>query len=315
VKDEGTYADERRSPRMSADGKGIGAHRGASLPDGRYLRPSADIRVHPRTSSFAWRYLDSGPLSGAENMALDEAMLAAHAAGEAPPTLRVYGWQPPAISLGKFQQAERSVNLEACRRLGIEVVRRPTGGRAILHTGDEVTFSLVVSAAALGTTGVMDSYRRLAAGIVRALRLLGLEARLVERAAPGRAPAAMDPACFAVKARCDLVVGDAKLVGSAQVQRRGFVLQQNSLPLRLRAEEWSQVFRRAAAPPEAVGLWEAAGREIAYQEVAAALRRGFAEGLGVAMENGHPTKGERERAKALAEEASLLAAPIGGTTR
>jgi lipoate-protein ligase A len=194
-------------------------------------------------------------------------------------------------------------------------VRRPTGGRAILHTGDEVTFSVAVSAAALGTTGVMDSYRRLAEGIVRALRLLGLAARLVERAAPGPTAAAMDPACFAVKARCDLVVGEAKLVGSAQVQRRGFVLQQNSLPLRLRAEDWSHVFRRAAAAPEAVGLWEAAGREIPYQEVAAALRRGFAEGLGVSLEDGHLTDGECSRAAALAAEASLLAAPTGGASR
>ncbi len=267
------------------------------------------------TSSSAWRYLDSGPLPGAENMALDEAMLEAHAAGEAPPTLRVYGWQPPAISLGKFQQADRSVDLEACRRLGIDVVRRPTGGRAILHTADEVTFSIAVSTASLGTTGVMDSYRRLAEGIVRALRLLGLDARLVERAAPGPAAAAVDPACFAVKARCDLVVGEAKLVGSAQVQRRGFLLQQNSLPLRLHAEEWLQVFLRAAAAPEATGLWEAARREIGYQEVATALRRGFAEGLGVAMENRPLTDGELARARPLTAQATLLTAMTGRTNQ
>jgi lipoate-protein ligase A len=145
----------------------------------------------------------------------------------------------------------------------------------------------------------MDSYRRLAAGLVAALRLLGLDARLVERGAPatasGQARVAQDPACFAVKARCDLVVGGAKLVGSAQVQRKGFLLQQNSLPLRIALEDWPRVFRRPALPPEAVGLWEAAGRKIAYAEVAAALRRGFAESSGLALEASSPTEAEVRR--------------------
>jgi len=244
-----------------------------------------------------WRYLDSGPMSGAENMAFDEAVLEAHADGLVPPTLRVYGWHPSAVSLGKFQRVERAVDLEACRRMGLEVVRRPTGGRAILHTAEEVTFSLVISTARLGTTGVMDSYRRLAAGLVAALHLLGMEARLVERGAPaaaasGHAGVAQDPACFAVKARCDLVVGGAKLVGSAQVQRKGFLLQQNSLPLRIALEDWPRVFLRPALAPEAVGLWDAAGRKIAYAQVAAALRRGFAESSGLALEASSPTEAE-----------------------
>jgi lipoate-protein ligase A len=248
-----------------------------------------------------WRYLDSGPLPGAENMALDEAILEAHAAGLVPPTLRVYGWHPSAISLGKFQRVASTVDSEACRALGLDLVCRPTGGRAILHTAEEVTFSLIVSAARLRTTGVMDSYRRLAEGIVAALRSLGLAARLVERTAaappPPRTP---DPACFAVKARCDLVVENAKLVGSAQVQRKGFILQQNSLPLRLRAEDWSRVFLRPALAPEAVGLWEATGREIHYGAVAAALREGFAAVFDAAFEEAALSEGESQRARELA---------------
>lgn len=254
-----------------------------------------------------WRYLNSGPLTGAENMALDEAMLEAHAAGLVPPTLRVYGWHPPAVSLGKFQSLERTVEVEACRRQGIDVVRRPTGGRAILHTAEEVTFSLVVSAARLGTTGVMDSYRQLARSIVAALQALGLEARLVERSGSSVAPpGAPDPACFAVKARCDLVVGKAKLVGSAQVQRKGYLLQQNSLPLRLAVEGWRHVFLRPAVAPEAVGLWEAAGREIPPGEVAAALRRGVEEAFGVECEEGAVAERELLIARALAVERKLV---------
>jgi lipoyl(octanoyl) transferase len=262
-------------------------------------------------SAEVWRYLDSGPLPGGENMSLDEAVLEAHEAGLVPPTLRVYGWQPAAVSLGKFQRLEATVDAAACRALGADVVRRPTGGRAILHTAEEVTFSLVVSAARLGTTGVMDSYRQLAGGIVAALRSLGLDARLVERSAPAPAANPMmapDPACFAVKARCDLVVGEAKLVGSAQVQRKGVILQQNSLPLRIRLEDWSRVFLRAAIAPEAIGLWEAAGREVSYAEMAEALRAGFGEAFGVTFAEAAPTPEETTRQRALVPEVLLSAA-------
>jgi len=239
-------------------------------------------------------------------MATDEAMLEAHAAGETPATLRVYAWQPAAVSLGKFQRAESSLDLEACRRLGVDVVRRPTGGRAILHTAEEVTFSVVASTAMLRTSGVMDSYRALAGGIVAALAELGLTAQLVERDGRSAKPrAALDPACFAVKARCDVEVGGPKLVGSAQVQRRGCLLQQNSLPLRIRLEQWEQVFLRTPVPPEAVGLWEAAGRHISYAEVAAALRRGFGKWFGCVLEEGELTPSERERADALTASARI----------
>jgi len=245
-----------------------------------------------------WRFIESGPRPGAENMAVDGAILEARAAGNVPPTLRVYTWRPPAVSLGRFQPADLSVDFDACRRLGIDVVRRPTGGRAILHTEEEVTFSMVVSARRLGTTGVMDSYRALAAGVIAALRSLGLDARLVERSARTGSPAmARDPACFAVKARCDLMIGDAKLVGSAQVQRNGFILQQNSLPLRLRSEDWQRVFLRAARPPKATGLWDAAKKEIPYPDVAEALRKGFAAAFDVELDQGELSEEELRRAR------------------
>lgn len=252
-----------------------------------------------------WRFIDSGALPGAENMALDQAIMAALLENAAPPTLRVYGWQPDAVSLGRFQRAEASVDLEACRRLGVGVVRRPTGGRAILHTRDEVTFSIAIPAARLGTTGVMDAYRELARGITEALRLLGLDARLVARTGPAGPAAAQDPACFAVQARCDLVVGGAKVVGSAQVQRQGVILQQNSLPLRLHLDRWHEVFRRAAAPPKAVGLAEAAGRPVTYQDVVAALREGFSRAFGTRFTEDSPTEAERRLSAQLIPEVTI----------
>jgi lipoate-protein ligase A len=239
-------------------------------------------------------------------MAIDEAMLEAHIRGETAPTLRVYTWRPPAISLGRFQEAAASVDLDACRGSGVDVVRRPTGGRAILHTEDEVTFSIVISERRIGTRGVMESYRALATAIVTGLRKLGLDARLVERSAILGTASSRDPACFAVKARCDLVVGPSKLVGSAQVHRDGAILQQNSLPLRIRLDDWQRFFRRPSDPPAAVALWEAAGTEVRHDSVAGALRAGFEETFGVELAEGHLTESETTRASELAAHADLL---------
>lgn len=253
-----------------------------------------------------WRYLASGPQPGALNMAVDEAMLESHLRGETPPTLRVYTWRPPAISLGRFQEAETSLDLTACRDAGVDVVRRPTGGRAILHTDEEVTFSIVISEERLGTQGTMACYRALASAIVAGLKDLGLDARLVERAGARETRSAQDPACFAVKARCDLVVGSSKLVGSAQLHRCGAVLQQNSLPLRLRLGDWVRFFRRQPEAPAAVGLWEAAGAELPHARVAGALRKGFEQTFQVELADGEPTEAELRRTAELVSGVDVL---------
>jgi lipoate-protein ligase A len=244
-------------------------------------------------------------------MALDQALFEAYARGESPPVLRIYTWRPSAVSLGRFQDVDSSVDLEACRRLGIDLVRRPTGGRAILHTEEEVTFSMVVSRDRLGTTGVMDSYRKLAGGIITALRLLGLDARLVGRSAPSSARRpGQDPACFSVKARCDLAVGSAKVVGSAQVERDGFVLQQNSLPLRIGLAAWRAVFRRPSEAPAAAGIWELAGAELTYDQVAVALKTGFEEEFGVQLAPCQVSMAEAARATQLTYDSM---APVAST--
>jgi lipoate-protein ligase A len=100
-------------------------------------------------------------------------------------------------------------------------------------------------------------------------------------------------------------VGSAKLVGSAQVQRHGVILQQNSLPLQHPLRLWAAVFRRSGEAPEAAGLWEAAGREVAHGEVARALREGFASAFGVALVDGMLTDGELARAHQLAPSVAL----------
>src|SRR5207248_5632486 len=138
-------------------------------------------------SDAGWRLLLDPPAEGAWNMAVDEVLLDGVAAGSSPPTLRFYSWMPACLSLGYFQPSS-VVNVEGCRGLGIEIVRRPTGGRAILHDR-ELTYSVALPAFVLGhDAGILPSYRRLSLALQAGLARLGIEVSLSpELEAPSRA--------------------------------------------------------------------------------------------------------------------------------
>jgi lipoate-protein ligase A len=160
-------------------------------------------------------------------MASDTALLAEVADG-ARPGLRLYRWDSPTLSLGRFQSYDE-VDLGACRRLGVAVVRRPTGGKALLH-GADLTYAVAIGRPE-GIDGSVDAvYCRLAGALVAGLARLGVEAAIArhERAAEGAAPG---PVCFTSMQGADLRVGDRKLCGSAQVRRGGAVLQHGSILL------------------------------------------------------------------------------------
>jgi lipoate-protein ligase A len=178
------------------------------------------------TATAVWRLLDDVTTRrGAdEQMAADVALLD-RVAGGAPPALRLYQWDPPALSLGRFQPADE-VDRAACARAGVEVVRRPTGGRALLHGGD-LTYAVAMPRPA-GAAGSVDAvYCHLAAGLVGGLARLGVDAAVARH--DGRATG---PVCFTSMQGADLRVGDRKLCGSAQVRRGGAVLQHGSILLR-----------------------------------------------------------------------------------
>ncbi|WP_352429854.1 lipoate--protein ligase family protein, partial [Thermoflexus sp.] len=176
-----------------------------------------------------WRLVVSPPADGATNMAIDVAIAEAVAAGEAPPTLRFYRWDPPCISLGRRQPLE-AVDLERCRVDGVEVVRRPTGGRALLHA-EELTYSVVFPEAdPRAAGGVLETFRRFAEAFAQALRRLGVPEVAM---APALTPAARGDGfvCFAVPTDYELLAGGRKIMGSAQWRHQGVVLQHGSLPL------------------------------------------------------------------------------------
>ncbi len=255
-----------------------------------------------------WRLVESGFADAATNMAVDEAVMLAHEAGLVPPTLRLYGWKPPGVSVGYFQPVQGQIDVDECRRRGYGLVRRPTGGRAILHD-DEVTYCVVIRREMLPCKdGVMASYRYLSRGIESGLRRLGLGATLADKRAdsvksPGPGSAA---ACFAKTARCDLSLAGRKIVGSAQTRSATTVLQHGSIPLSLNVDDMFAVMRpgQGARPRAlaAISLSEGLGRPVTFDEVCKALVVGFQEALGVEIEPGELTPAEVEQAQRLQRE-------------
>jgi lipoate-protein ligase A len=176
-----------------------------------------------------WRLIKSEPARGAWNMAVDEAILTSTSQGINPPTLRLYDWDPACLSLG-YAQPISDVNLTQLEANGWDLVRRPTGGRAILHT-DELTYSVCgLNSDPVLAGDIISSYQRLSAAILSALQQIGLGVQALpnEKDEAGSQP---EPICFEIPSNYEITVNGKKLVGSAQSRRMGGVLQHGTLPL------------------------------------------------------------------------------------
>jgi lipoyl(octanoyl) transferase len=167
------------------------------------------------------------PEKGAANMAIDAAILESVGRGDCPPTLRLYAWNPPCLSLG-YGQSVRDVDLGRLMERGWDLVRRPTGGRAILHT-DELTYSVSIPEThPLAHGSIVESYRRISRALLAALETLGLAAN-ADKKAEGTESVA--PVCFEIPSDYEITANGKKLIGSAQVRRAGGVLQHGTFPL------------------------------------------------------------------------------------
>ncbi len=252
----------------------------------------------------SYRFLDTGAKSAALNMAIDEAILTFHLRGETPPTLRAFAWERPAISLGRFQNVEREILEEECAERSIALVRRPTGGRAVLHV-DEFTYSMTVSTDYGVPTGVVAAYSWLAQGIIAALERFGIHSEV----STNRVSKQQTAACFAFSTQADLTSNGRKLVGSAQVWKENSVLQQGTIPLedggpllfsllRYPSEEERQA--ALAAYEEATASIHRFAPGVTWEEMRAAFQRGFSQALGVPFEAGSLSTGEWRLAQELA---------------
>jgi lipoate-protein ligase A len=250
-------------------------------------------------SPATWRLILDGKTDGPTNMAVDEAILTAVVEGASLPTLRFYGWSPPCVTLGR-SQPHADADEARCRAAGVSVVRRPSGGQAILHT-DELTYSVALcqdDPRAEG--GVLESYRRLSDGLLAGLHRLGAEAmQAVEKKQPLAEPT---PVCFEVPSDYEITSGERKLVGSAQWRSRGGVLQHGTLPLYgdltrivdyLVFSEGEREIRRRSLRSRAVTLEEALGQVFPFSQVAQALADGLAQALNLTLQPGELTDYER----------------------
>ena len=229
-----------------------------------------------------WLLIPYAEHDGATNMALDEEMLAARIAGEIPPALRLYGFVPPCVTIGLSQKMEPSIQ-ERIRGEGIDVVRRPTGGRAVLHLND-LTYSFVGTDTTCGgrfSTSVTESYKQISQGLVAAFAELGV-------------PTAIGPTgvayrhlqdCFMATTGSDLHHNGTKLIGSAQVRRRGSILQHGSVPLNQDPAFMPRLLGEPAKDeaPRHLNLFDLIGREAGIEELQSAFKLGFEKNFGVEL--------------------------------
>jgi lipoyl(octanoyl) transferase len=232
---------------------------------------------------YQWRLILDPPLTGSENMAKDTGLMEEVASGECPPVLRVYSWALPTLSLGYFQDEHKVVDRAACARAGIDLVRRPTGGRAVLHH-EELTYSIIVPEIHpfIDRGSVLDAYRSISRGLVTAFSLLGITASITpeDKGQAGIAPGS----CFDTSSAYEVKVDGKKVVGSAQLRRDGILLQHGAILFRLPQDLYRQVLKKdnrktgegmeTDLGEQAAGLLDL-GYNISYDRMARALVKAF----------------------------------------
>ena len=247
-----------------------------------------------------WRLIDEGPLDGPSNMALDEALLSCFDPRHSLPVLRLYGWEPPALSVGRYQDAAGALDLELCTADRVPVVRRMTGGGIIFH-GQELTYSIVCAPEQIGEAlGVKDGFRKLCGFLLGTYQRLGLDAAFAtDRNSAGVPLGERTAFCFAGKEDFDVLVNGQKIGGNAQRRLRGAILQHGSIPLESRVQHALRYLKEPA--PGAAGAVSLA--ELGLRPELAVLKGmlvdSFQERVGARLQRVVPSAEEREAAARL----------------
>lgn len=245
-----------------------------------------------------WRLLKLETHNAYMNMAIDEAILKARIENLIPNTLRFYCWKPSAISIGKFQIIENEVHLDNCRKHGVDVVRRITGGGTVYHDAeDEITYSVIASKQDLEAKYITAVYAKIYAGLAEALKILGLTADFNE----GN-----------LKTCPNLTVNGKKISGSAQCHKRGVVLQHGTLLLDVDLEKmftllrvpWAQTCMEIVnvAKNKITAIKKELGKDVSLMQTHHALIEGFQKALNIQLKDGELTPYERELTEKLYKE-------------
>lgn len=255
-----------------------------------------------------WRLINSGFQTGAMNMALDEALLHSVANGDSLPVLRFYRWQPATVTLGYAQSVTTDLDLDICRQAGLDVVRRSTGGRAVLHD-HEVTYAVIAPLnAGLFGNSVLDCYRVISRVLQETLRQLGFPAQLVPGKPSGGHQNATKAVCFTAPSQYELLIDGRKVAGSAQKRHGQAFLQHGSIPLEMDLELLGKALKICTTSAtddslSAVGwLNKWSEQPLTIPDVEKALAVVFAKQLQVEWVDSEPTEKESREAELLCAE-------------
>lgn len=261
-----------------------------------------------------WRLITYGEFDPAFNMAADEAILEAHLAGEVPPTLRLYGWNPAAISIG-YSQKISEAEIHSIIDHGLEVVRRTTGGRAVLHS-DDLTYSFVGSSSSadenvkshdqkLLSTSVAAAYKEICQGLILAFETFDLTLELGSSKSDYRA----NYDCFRATTNADLQYAGKKMIGSAQLRRKNAVLQHGSILLDQDQNKMAEVYggtKTEATEDRHANLFEILNRTVSMRELEDAMKSGFSKAFAVEFDYSPLTQQEQNRIEALIPKYKVL---------
>jgi lipoate-protein ligase A len=236
----------------------------------------------------SWKLIVDGPLEGSLNMSIDDGLLSEVEHSADPLTIvRLYQWKRPTVSLGRNQKIEAAVDTEFCRAHGIDIVHRPTGGRAVLHD-DELTYAVASNDTTQFGNGVYANYKRIAEALSDALNRVGAPALLVpETRHIPHAGDGPDPPCFLSPSRYELTIAGRKVAGSAQRRLRQGFLQHGSIPLSCDREKLARVTRMTDVTPlyrEMAGLNEFLPAPISSAVLVRALIHSFETRFSIAFE-------------------------------
>jgi len=232
--------------------------------------------------SEAWRLLETGFNNAFANMAIDRAILVSNSKGHVPPTVRFYGWQPSAISIGYFQSLKDEVDIDICDKLGVDYVRRITGGGAVFHE-NELTYSIVLSESHPSITkNILDSYGRICGGIIKGLNILGIDADYIPIN--------------------DIVSNGKKISGNAQTRKFKTLLQHGTILMDVDVEKMFSVLN---VPNEKIkdklisnvkervtSIKHILGKDISFNIIEDSMKQGFEEEFNILLEEGELTNEE-----------------------
>jgi lipoyl(octanoyl) transferase len=254
------------------------------------------VKGEIKVEKAKWYFINSGPCSPSYNMAMDEALLDWHSEGLIPPVIRFYEWNPATLSIGYFQTVEKEIDMDAVKRLGLGFVRRPTGGRGVLHE-HELTYSVIVTESypSMPAT-VTEAYRVISEGLLLGFQNLGLKAYFSIPNTDEQKENLKKPksaVCFDAPSWYELVVEGKKVAGSAQTRQKGVILQHGAILLDLDEDKLIETFKftsdevrnrvRKGLSQKAVSINKIISKPITIEECKVAFKKGFADALEIEL--------------------------------